>query len=122
MTHSVEFRRRVLRVRGRDGLSFAQVSDRFSVGIASVKRWSKRLEPKPYERRKIRKIDPEHLTQDVRDYPDAYQYERAARFGVTAKAIWQALKKLNITYKKSTATSEGRRKRQAILPGEDRRT
>ena len=122
MTHSVEFRRRVLQVRGRDGLSFAQVSDRFSVGIASVKRWSKRLEPKPYERRKIRKIDPEHLTQDVRDYPDAYQYERAARFGVTPKAIWQALKKLNITYKKSTATSESRRKRQAILPGEDRRT
>ena len=103
-------------------MSFAQVSDRFSVGIASVKRWSKRLEPKPYERRKIRKIDPEHLTQDVRDYPDAYQYEHVARFGVTPKAIWQALKKLNITYKKSTATSEGRRKRQAILPGEDRRT
>ncbi len=35
----------------------------------------------------------------VRDHPDAYQHERAARFGVTPKAIWQALRKLGVTYK-----------------------
>ncbi|MFV0409217.1 MAG: IS630 transposase-related protein, partial [Paracoccus sp. (in: a-proteobacteria)] len=68
MSHPVEFRRHVLRVKAREGLSFAQVSERFSVGIASVKRWSKRLTPKPYERRKVRKIDLEKLAQDVRDH------------------------------------------------------
>ncbi|MGG2142792.1 IS630 transposase-related protein [Symbiopectobacterium sp. RP] len=33
--------------------------------------------------------------------PDAYQKERAERFGVCQKAIWQALKKLGLTYKKT---------------------
>ena len=119
MSHRVAFRRHVLQVKKRGGLSFAQTAERFSVGIASVKRWSKRLDPKPYERRKIRRIDPEKLAQDVRDHPDAYQYERAARFGVTPKAIWQALRKLGVTYKKSHAPSEGGRRRTAHLPKED---
>jgi hypothetical protein len=35
------------------------------------------------------------------DYPDAYQYERAARFGVCPKAIWYALGRLGVTYKKA---------------------
>ncbi len=83
--------------------------------MASVKRWSKRIEPKSHERKKIRKIDLEKLAQDVENYPDAYQYERAARFDVCPKAIWQALKKLKITYKKSHATPQGKRRRQAIL-------
>ncbi|MFV0293098.1 MAG: IS630 transposase-related protein, partial [Paracoccus sp. (in: a-proteobacteria)] len=109
MSHPIAFRRHVLRVRERDGLSFAEVADRFSAGIASVKRWSKRPEPKPYERRKDRRIDPLMLAQDVRDHPDASQHERAARFGVTPKAIWQALRKLGVTYKKIPGASEGGR-------------
>jgi len=120
MSHPVSFRRHVLRIKEREGLSFVQVAARFSVGVASVKRWSKRLEPKPYERRKGIKIDLEALAQDVSDYPDAYQYERAARFGVTPKAIWKALRKLGVTHKKSDATSQGRRRRTTCLPGEDR--
>ncbi|MGG2140656.1 IS630 transposase-related protein [Symbiopectobacterium sp. RP] len=39
--------------------------------------------------------------KDVEPYPDAYQKERAERFGVCQKAIWQALKKLGLTYKKT---------------------
>ena len=61
MSHPVPFRRHVLRIKERDGLSFTQVADRFSVGVASVKRWSKRLDPKPYNRRKGLKIDLEKL-------------------------------------------------------------
>ncbi|WP_440867783.1 IS630 transposase-related protein [Symbiopectobacterium purcellii] len=44
---------------------------------------------------------------------DAYQKERAERFGVCQKAIWQALKKLGLTYKKNSTSSESRRKRPA---------
>ena len=120
MSYSISFRRHVLRVKDSEGLSFARTAARFSVGIASVKRWSKRLEPKPYARKKPRKLDPEKLAQDVRDYPDAYQYERAARFGVTPKAIWQALRKLGVTYKKSVTAPEGERRQTAYLPGENR--
>ncbi|WP_440865560.1 hypothetical protein [Symbiopectobacterium purcellii] len=37
----------------------------------------------------------------------------AERFGVCQKAIWQALKKLGLTYKKNSTSSESRRKRPA---------
>jgi len=120
MSHPVSFRRHVLRVKEREGLSFGETADRFSVGIASVKRWSKRLEPKPYVRKKPRKLDPAALAQDVIDHPDAYQYERAARFGVSPKAIWQALRKLGVTYKKNPASPEGGRRCSAHLPAENR--
>jgi transposase len=100
-------------------LSFAQTANRFSVGIASIKRWSKRLEPKPYDRKTIRKLDPEELAQDVRDHPDAYQHERARKFGVSSKAIWQTLRKLGVTYKKITDAPQGGRRRAVFLPEED---
>ena len=116
MSHPISFRRHILRVKDLDALSFAQTARRFSVGIASIKRWSKCVEPKPYVRKKPRKLDPEALARDVRDRPDAYQYERAARFGVTPKAIWQALRKLGVTYKKSINAPQGERRQTACLP------
>lgn len=119
MTYPISFRRHVLAVKARDGLTFSETAERFSVGIASLVRWSGRIEIKLYERKKGLKIDLEALAQDVRDHPDAFQYERAARFGVTPKAIWQALRKLGVTYKKSDAASEGGRRRTASLPRED---
>ena len=38
MSYSLDFRRKVLSVRERDKLSFREVADRFSVGVASVVR------------------------------------------------------------------------------------
>lgn len=116
MTYPISFRRHVLAVKDRDGLTFAQASARFSVGVASLVRWSNQIEPKPYRRERGLKLDLEKLAEDVQDDPDAYQYERAKRFGVSQKAIWQAQKKLGVTYKKSPAASEGGRKRTAALP------
>ncbi len=118
MSYSIDFRRHALAVREREGLSFSAAAERFGVGVASLKRWSKRLEPLSYKR-KSRKIDLERLAEDVRQFPDAYQYERAARFGVTQKAIWQALGELGETYKKSPQPSQGERRRAAGLRRED---
>ncbi|SFI79179.1 IS630 transposase-related protein, partial [Nitrosomonas sp. Nm34] len=42
----------------------------------------------------------EILAQDVKNYPDAYQYERAKRLGVSKQGINHALKRLSVTYKK----------------------
>ena len=119
MSYSLDFRRKVLSVRARAKLSFREVSDCFSVGVASVVRWSNRIEPKPYVRLKIRKIDPVLLSRDVEAYPDAYQSERSERFGVSCKAIWQALRRLGVTYKKSPEASKGERRQTAYLPKED---
>ena len=50
-----------------------------------------------------RKLDKTALIKDVELYPDAYQRERAARFGASTKAIWQALKNVGISCKKRDA-------------------
>ena len=110
MAYSIDFRRKVLEVRDQDRLSIAQVAERFAVGKASVMRWLKRIERKPSGFRR-RKLEVEALAADLRDYPDAYQRERAVRLGVTQNAISYTLKrKLHVSYKKNTtASARGRR-------------
>ena len=46
------------------------------------------------------KIHDDALRADVEQYPDDYQYERAARFGCGKSSIGDALKRLGITVKK----------------------
>ena len=116
MTYSLDFRQKVLSVRERDNLTFKQVARRFSIGVATVVRWSNSPDIKPYVRVKHRKIDPDLLAQDVEKYPDAYQFERAERFGVCQKAIWSALRRLGVTYKKSLKASQGERRQTTTLP------
>ncbi|NQY82008.1 MAG: transposase, partial [Alphaproteobacteria bacterium] len=81
MIYSLDFRQTVLSVRERDNLTFQQVADRFSVGIARVARRSKNPAIKAYVRVKTRKLDLNLLALDVKIYPDADQDERAERFG-----------------------------------------
>lgn len=120
MAYSLDFRRKVLSVREREGLTIAEVAQRFAVGKASVMRWIQHIERKPSGFRR-RKIDLEVLRQDIRAYPDAYQYERAARLGVAQNAIFHALQKLRISYKKNAGTPEGGRSRTARLSGKEGR-
>ncbi len=71
----------------------------FAVGSSA---WS-RIRPGPSGTRK-RKIDLAALVQDVRHDPDAYQYERAARFGVAPNAIFQAIVMDNAVFHKRADT------------------
>ena len=41
------------------------------------------------------------LAADIQESPDDYQWERVSRFKVTQPAITKALKRLNISYKKT---------------------
>ena len=113
--YSLDFRRKVLSVREKNGLTIAEIASRFGVGVASVVRWIKHVERKPPGFRR-RKIDLEVLRQDIVVYPDAYQYERAQGLGVRQNAIFLALKKLGVSYKKNPAASQGRRARTSHLP------
>ena len=115
MTYSLDFRRKVLSVREKEGLTIAQVAARFDVGIASVVRWLQNPDPKVHGYR-CRKIDMDALARDIEQYPDAYQSERAARFGVHQNAICHALKKLKVSYKKNITPSPGMRRHTAHLP------
>jgi len=100
MAYSRDFRRKVLAVRNKEGLTIAEAAARVDVGSASVVRWIKNVERKPQGSRR-RKMDLEALRQDVLEYPDAYQHERAQQFGVAQNAIVVALRKLKVTSKKT---------------------
>ena len=114
MTYPVKFRRHVLAFREKEGLTFEQTAQRFNVGIASLTRWNKELEPKPYVRVN-RKLSLDKLSEDVKQYPDAYQYERAARLGVTQASIWRALGEIGVTYKKNLTPSQSGRNQTCCL-------
>ena len=104
MTYSHDFRNKVLLVREQEGLTIQETAQRFQIGTLTIVRWLTRLEARQQSVPRQRKIDKAELAKDVEQYPEAYQYERAARFGVCPKAIWQALKKLGVTYKKRCGT------------------
>lgn len=116
MAHSINFREKLLEYRQKHGLTIAQTARHFEVGIASITRWLKAPQRKVYTRVQHRKIDPDVLRRDIEAMPDSYQYERAARLGVKQSAIFYALKALNVTYKKSPSTPQGRRRQTAHLP------
>ena len=116
MTHSLNFRRHVLSVRKTEKLTIEQTAQRFCIGVASITRWLKNIEPQTNRNKPATKIDMQALKQDVELYPDAYQYERAERLGVSEKGIGHALRRMGVSYKKNFVSSQSRRRRTAILP------
>jgi len=110
VSYSIDFRQKVLKVRDRERLSFTKIAERFDVGVHTVYRWSKNITPKTSRNRPSSKINMKALSEDIKLYPDSYQYERAKRFGVTAMGIWHALKRLGITYKKNPKSSKSQRR------------
>jgi transposase len=115
MTYSIDFRQKVLKIREQENLSMAQASKRFGVGIRSILRWSKKIEPKPTRERPAIKIDMEALKRDVELYPDAYLIERAKRLNVSRNGIWCALKRLNVTYKKNASAPQSRSRKTIYI-------
>ena len=111
MTYSIDFRRKVLEVKKKEGLTFEETSKRFCVGKNSIFLWSKNLEPIEKRNTKPRRIDLDALKKDIKDHPDAYQHERAQRLGVSEHCIFWNLKKLNITYKKNPLSPQRRRRK-----------
>lgn len=102
MTYSLDFRRKALDIKNKENLSFEELATRFGVGKSTLVRWCRNLEPQKNRNKPATKIDMEALKQDVELYPDAYQYERAARLGVSKSGIGHALKRLKISNKKNT--------------------
>ena len=99
MTDSIEFRRQALLIKEQDKLSVEATAKRFGVGQARVVRGSKQRESQRTRHKPATQIDMEALRQDVEEYPDAYQYERAPRLGVSQRGLGYALKRLGICQK-----------------------
>ena len=116
MTYSIDFRKKVLSIKEKEKLSFSQIAKRFGVSVNSVFLWSKKLEPKRTRKKAPVKIHNELLLEDIKKYPDAYMYERAKRLCVSTAGICSALKRLKITYKKNSQSSQGVQRKTAIIP------
>ena len=115
MTYSVHFRKKVLSVKEKEGLSFAAISTRFAISKNTVFLWTKNITPKKHREKLPTKINTKKLEEDIAQYSDAYQYERAERLGVSQSAIYTALKRLKVTYKKISKTSKSKRRREAKI-------
>lgn len=100
MTYSIDFRHQALLIKEQDDLSFEATAERFGVSKMSVLNGSKQIEAQGTRQKLATKIDMEALKRDVEQDPDAYQYERAERFGVSRRTIGYALKRLGINRKK----------------------
>jgi len=108
MSYSLDFRIQLFKIQEKEGLSFEQTSKRFGVPIRTLFRWKNRLEPFITRNKPATKLDMEALKKHVQEYPDAYQYERAAVFGVSQGCIFFALKRLNISHKKNAIPSQSK--------------
>ena len=72
------------------------------LAIRSLCRWQQRIEPPTHHQKKSRQIDLQKLAENVKQYPDWYQKERANHLGVSQPSIWAALKELPISHKRNT--------------------
>ena len=98
MAYSKDYRQMILG-KLEAGYSYRELADEFKLSTTTIQKWKKKIERNPYPKR-ISKINPELLRQDVEKYPDHFQRERATRFNCSQRAIGIALKKLNMTQKK----------------------
>lgn len=105
MAYSREFREKVWLIKEQDKLSVSKVAKRFGVGKASIVRGSNRIEAQLTRHKPTTKRDMEKWKQEVQRHPEADQYERAERFGVSQTGIGAALRRWGITRKKNILTS-----------------
>lgn len=77
MSYSIDFREKVLAIKEEKKLSIRETATYFKLGISTVARWLQRIEIKRRPDVPL-KINRELLARDVEQYPDSYQYERAA--------------------------------------------
>lgn len=102
MSYSLDFRKRVMKIKKEKNLTFEKTCKRFGVGMRSLFRWQRNIEPKLTRNKPATKIDMERLKKDVKRNPDAYLFERAKRFEVSVTGIFYAIRRLNISYKKNS--------------------
>ena len=115
MTYSIDFRKKVLDIKEKESLSFRKTAIRFGISVTTLLHWVKKIELKTTRKKSATKINMDALKQDIEQYPDAYQFERANRLSVSKSCIYYALKRLNITYKKNSYTSQSRRKTAQLI-------
>ena len=102
MTYSLDFRKQVLKSID-DGMTFAEAAEFYNLSPTTIQNWKRRVHSKTTRQTKPYKIPDDVLLNDVKEYPDDYQYERARRLNCSKTGIYHALKRLGISQKKGVS-------------------
>ena len=79
MTYSLDLRKQVIRSRTEDGCSYRKTAKFYAISKTTIQTYEADISIQNTRNRTPNKIYDDALKQDVIDYPDAYQYERAHR-------------------------------------------
>ena len=90
MSYDIKFRRHVLKVWAREGLSFVGVGERFGISKQTVYNWTKRLEEKKNRLRPAIKIDMDKLKQPQLRLRMQFEQGFKGRFIISDLVIDQA--------------------------------
>jgi transposase len=105
MAYSKDFRRRAMEYMDA-GHTYKELYEAFKIYPSRIAEW-RRLEAETgsldtqYPKTRVRKIDLQKLEQAIKEKPDAYLHELAKEFDCTKQAIFYAIKRLKISYKKN---------------------
>ena len=95
MAYSKDYRQMIL-AKLQSGETYRALSLEFGISKTTILNWKKQPERKVRASRTY-KIDLEQLVQNVIDYPDAFQRERAVRFNCSDRAIPTEIKNWHIS-------------------------
>jgi transposase len=111
MSYTKYFRKKAHSIREKEKLTLKETAVRFGVGVASIMRWVKKIEPCTTRNRPASKINMEELKKDLQLHPDAFLYERAERLNVSQTCVFYEIRRLGVTYKKNSSSSERKQKK-----------
>jgi transposase len=104
MAYDKKFRKQAIAYKD-GGHTFKELEEVFGIDSGRYYRWKELLETTgSLEDKKVcerkRKIDKDELKKALEEKPDIYLYELAKLFDCTVQAVFYALRKMKITYKK----------------------
>ena len=106
MTYFLDCHKQVLKSLD-EGMTFAGAAELYNLSPTTIQNWKRRVHSKTTRQTKPHKISDDVLLNDVKEYPDDYQYERARRLNCSKTGIYHALKRLGISQKKDLSASKG---------------
>ena len=105
MTYSIDYRKQVLSSIA-DSMTIREASVFYGLSTSTIHSWQQNLVPKTERNKAPTKIPDDALIEDVKRYPDDYNYERARRLNCSKTGIFNALKRLGISQKKDLRASK----------------
>ena len=115
MTYSIDYRKQVLSNIA-DGMTVRDAALFYRLSTSTIHSWQQNLVPRNTRNKAPTKIPDDALIEDVKRYPDDYNYERARRLNCSQTGIFNALKRLGISQKKDLRTSKSVSEKKSGIP------